>query len=171
MGGRSAPRIVLSSLERAELRRAATNPDVSPAIRRRSSAILACADGKTNIEVGREVGLSNGSIGKLRAQFLRQGLQDFCVEKRGRPAERLKLSPGELTTLQKLAALPHKHLTSMGQKANAILLSAAGMTTSAVADLIGIPQQSVGKIRRRFQRMRLEGLKGETNRAAARNRR
>lgn len=162
MGGRSAPRVILSSVERAELQHAAADPEVAPAIRRRSCAILACADGKTNIEVGREVGLSNGTVGKLRKQFLSEGLRNFCAERRGRPAERLQLSSDELITLKKLASLPHQHLTSLGRKVNVILLSAAGLSTSAVADATGIPQQTVGKIRSRFQRLRLDGLKGET---------
>ena len=164
MGGRSAPRIILSVLEREELERAATDPEVAPAIRRRSRTILACAEGKTNIEVGREVGLSNGTVGKLRAQFLSNRLRNFCAEKRGRPPKPLHLSPRELTTLHKLATLPKQHLTLLGQKANVILLCAAGMSTCAVAYVTGIPQQTVGKIRSCFQRGRLDGLKGDPKR-------
>lgn len=163
MGGRSAPRIILSVLEREELERAATDPEVTPAIRRRSRTILACAEGKTNIEVGREVGLTNGTVGKLRAQFLSNRLKDFCTEKRGRPAKPLHLSPREFVTLTKLAILSQQHLTALGQKANVILLSAAGMSASAVAYVTAIPQQTVGKIRSRFLKARLDGLKGEPN--------
>lgn len=171
MGGRSAPRIVLSSAERAELQRVATNPEGPPAIRQRSRALLACADGKTNIEVGREVGLSSGTVGKLRARFLSKGLRDICAETRGRPAKQIQLSPSELATLQKLATPPPQHLTLLGRKANAILLCAAGMSTSAIADVTGIPQQTVGRIRSRFHRRRLNGLKDETNWIVAGNRR
>jgi len=171
MGGRSTPRIVLSPHERAELQHLTRSPEVAPATRRRSSAILACADGKSNIEVARKVGLSNGTVGKLRAEFLRKGLRDFRTERRGRPAKQIQLSPSETTTLQKLATLPQQHLTLLGRKANAILLSAAGMSTSAIADVTGIPQRSVGKIRSRFQRMRLDGLTGEADWAAERDRR
>ena len=159
MGGRSAPQIVLSLRERAELQRMATSPEISPAIRRRSRTILACAEGKTNVEVGRDLGLSNGTVGKLRAQFLSQRWQDFSSEKRGRPVKPLQLSCRELATLQKLATLSQQHHTVLGQKANVILLCAAGMSTSDVADLTGITQQVVGQIRARFLRARLDGLK------------
>ena len=159
--GRSSPQIALSSLERAELQRMSTNPEVSLAIRRRSRTILACAEGKTNVEIGREVGLSNGTVGKVRAQFLSHRLREFSSEKRGSPVKPLQLSSRELATLQKLATLSQQNRTVLGQKANIILLCAAGMSTSDVANVTGIPQQNVGQIRSRFLRARLDGLKGK----------
>lgn len=159
MGGRSAPRIVLSSVERAELQRVAKNSEGPPAIRQRSRALLACADGKTNIEVGREVGLTNGTVGKLRAQFIKNGLRDFCYEKRGRPIKPLHLSSRELTTLQKLAARSQPYLSPLLQRANVILLLAGGMNKTAVARVTGLPEHTVAKIRHRFLRQRMDGLK------------
>lgn len=158
MAGRSAPRIILTLLERAELQRIATSLEVATAKRRHSQAILACAEGKTNIEVGREVGLTNGTVGKLRAQFVKNRLRDFCHEKRGRPVKPLHLSVHELTTLQKLAARSQPYLSPLLQRANVILLFARGMNKTAVARVTGIPEQTIAKIRRRFLRQRMDGL-------------
>jgi hypothetical protein len=57
--GRSAPVLILNAEERSTLERLIVGARVSRAVKQRSRTILACAEGKTNMAVGSEVGLTN----------------------------------------------------------------------------------------------------------------
>ncbi len=67
--GRSAPELILSAAERAALEHLIAAAGVSRAVKQRSRVILACAMGKSNVAIAREVGLTNLTVGSLRRRF------------------------------------------------------------------------------------------------------
>jgi hypothetical protein len=146
---RSAPKIILSPEERTILEQLIVNPESPRALKRRSKTILACAEGKTNIQVGREVGLTNLTVGKLRAQFLCGRLQDFEQERRGRPIPPILLNSDERAFLEDLVSSVDGSI-DLARKARAILACAEAKSNFAVARETGISPISVGKFRRRF---------------------
>ena len=85
----SAPAIILTRAERAKLEVLATGPHVPRALAKRALAILACAEGNTNLVVAGEIGLTNLTVGRWRKAFLLNRLKGFGVERRGRPLRRL----------------------------------------------------------------------------------
>ena len=75
----------------------------------------------------------------------------------GRPMPPLVLSDDEVQQLQSIAnsrSLPH----SIVQRAQIVLACAAGETNTAISKRMGLTGMTVGKWRRRYRELGLEGL-------------
>jgi hypothetical protein len=83
--GRPVRPVVLSSVERRTLQRWLRSPRVPARLATRARVILTCAQGKSNISVAREVGLSEWTVGKLRQRFLSDRLIGLTPDQPGRP--------------------------------------------------------------------------------------
>jgi hypothetical protein len=83
-----APRIILAQNARVELHtlaRAHTTPQ-SLALRARMVLRAAAVDQPTNVQIGRELGCSNLTVGKWRRRYLELGLPGLQDAPRGAPA-------------------------------------------------------------------------------------
>lgn len=91
----------------------------------------------------------------------------MATRRRGRPTERVMVSPSERTTLQQWT---RRRTTAQGlaQRARIILACAAGRTDTAIAGELALTRQTVSRWRRRFQARRLDGLIDEPRPGAPR---
>jgi transposase len=85
----------------------------------------------------------------------------------GRPIARLSLTVAERETLERWARRP-KRAQAMAQRARIVLACASGRPNTAVAQRLGVTQQTVGKWRQRFWARRLDGLLDEPRPGAPR---
>jgi transposase len=153
LGSRFAP-LTLNLEERSTLERWVQDSQVPRALKQRACVILACAEGKTNLVVAREVQLTSLTVGRWRRRFLSAGLRALNHERRGRPIPPLILSFHEQTAL-KAWARSEELAPSLRRRAPVILACAEGKSNGAVAQETGLTEWSVGNWRRRF----LAGLK------------
>ena len=124
--GPAAAQIVLSGDERAELERRANGTDQRAA--QRARIVLACAEGMSNPQVARTVGVSLRTAGRWRAQFAAQGLAGLeDAGPVGRPKAALVLSAGERTQLQRWARRA-KTAQYLALRAKIVLRAAEGGT-------------------------------------------
>ena len=86
---------------------------------------------------------------------------------RGRPKNRLKLSPSERQRLQNWSKR-RKTAQALALRARIILLAARNWNNIEVADELQITRQTVGRWRRRFIEKRLQGLLDEPRPGAPR---
>jgi transposase len=80
--GRPTAPIMLTDEERRTLQRWARRPTSSQALAQRCGIVLACAEGLSNVEAGRRLGLHEKTIGKWRARFLKRRLEGLVDEPR-----------------------------------------------------------------------------------------
>jgi transposase len=87
--------------------------------------------------------------------------------RRGRPTERVIVSPSERTTLEQWM---RRRTTSQGlaQRARIVLACVSGRTDTAIARELRVTRQTVSRWRRRFLRKRLDGLVDEPRPGAPR---
>jgi transposase len=87
--------------------------------------------------------------------------------RRGRPTERIIVSPSERTTLEQWT---RRRTTSQGlaQRARIVLACVSGRTDTAIARELRLTRQTVSRWRRRFQSKRLDGLLDEPRPGAPR---
>ncbi len=87
--------------------------------------------------------------------------------RRGRPTERVIVSPSEGVTLQQWT---RRRTTAQGlaQRARIILACVTGRTDTEIAHELGLTRQTVSRWRRRFQQRRLDGLVDEPRPGAPR---
>ena len=156
--GRPLPVLILSAEERRTLGLLIAGAGVSRALKQRSRAILACAQGKTNASVASEVGLTSLTVGKWRSRFLVNRLKGFEQERRGRPTAPLVLSPDEQMVLETWFRSA-KSPPSLAQRARVILACAEGKSNKAVALATEVSEDAVGGWRCRFLLERLKGLR------------
>lgn len=154
----SAPYIILTREERTKLEALAMDPRGPRAIRTRARAILVCAEGKTNLVVGSEIGIANLTVGRWRREFLLNRLKGFGVERRGRAVPPLVLSSAERRTLHSWLRSPRAS-TRLATHARVILTCARGKSNIAVAGETCVSKLTVGKLRQRFLTDRLKGLR------------
>jgi transposase len=84
---RTAAAIELSPEQAAELRRLARAPSVANQTALRARIVLRAAEGASNTEIGRELGLSLPRVGLWRTKFAREGLAGLADRPRsGRPS-------------------------------------------------------------------------------------
>ena len=91
----------------------------------------------------------------------------MAIARRGRPSERLILSPSERATL---AQWTSRRSTAQGlaQRARIVLACAMGRNDTAVGGELRVTRQTVGRWRRSFQQHRLDGLLDEPRSGAPR---
>jgi len=157
--GPSAAGIVLSEDERAELVRRAGLPGRWR--RDRARIILACAEGMSNADVARELGVAVRSVSKWRRQFAAErlaGLEDAAPV--GRRKAELVLAEAERAQLERWARRA-KTAQYLALRAKIVLRSAEGGTNKQVAADLGVNESTVERWRARFIARRLGGLHDE----------
>jgi transposase len=157
--GPSAAVIVLSEEERAELVRRAALPGRRRADRAR--IILACAEGMSNAEAARKLGVAVKSVSKWRRRFAGQrlaGLEDAAPI--GHPKAELVLAEAERAQLMQWARRA-KTAQYLALRAKIVLACAEGGTSKQVAAGLGVDESTVGRWRGRFIARRLGGLVDE----------
>jgi AcrR family transcriptional regulator/transposase len=80
--GRPTVPILLSDDERQALERRARRRTSSQALASRSRIVLACAEGLSNVEVGKRLGVHPATVGKWRGRFARRRLEGLVDEPR-----------------------------------------------------------------------------------------
>jgi putative transposase len=84
--GRPKAALVLSPQQREQLESLASSRSLPAGLVRRARIILLSAAGKTNMQIARQMGLSNATVGKWRRRFLEQDVSGLHDELRpGRP--------------------------------------------------------------------------------------
>jgi transposase len=86
--GRPKAVLVLNPQQREQLESLASSRSLPAGLVRRAKIILLSASGKTNLQIARQMGLTNATVGKWRRRFLEQdvsGLQDELRPGRPRP--------------------------------------------------------------------------------------
>jgi putative transposase len=86
--GRPKQTLVLSPAQREQLERMASSRSLPAGLVSRAKNILLSASGKTNLEIARQMRLTNATVGKWRRRFLKQdvtGLHDELRPGRPRP--------------------------------------------------------------------------------------
>jgi transposase len=84
--GRPAPELVLTADERATLQHRLDDAESSSDARLRAGIVLACADGKSNVEVAVGLAIHRMTVAKWRTRFLERRLEGLQDEARpGRP--------------------------------------------------------------------------------------
>jgi len=157
--GPSAVEIVLSDEERAEL--VHHSAVAAPRAAARAQIVLTAAEGCSNAEVARRVGVSVISVGKWRRKFAAKRLEGLADAARiGRPKAGLVLTGAERDQLTRWArrATTARYLAL---RAQIVLRCADGATNTKVADDLGIDPATVTRWRSRFIDRRLDGLGDE----------
>jgi len=157
--GASAVQIVLSDDERAELVRRAGLPGRRLADRAR--IILACAEGMSNAQAARELGVAVKSVSKWRRRFAAgrlAGLEDDAPI--GQPKAELVLADAERAQLIRWASRA-KTAQYLALRAKIVMACADGGTNKQVAADLGVDESTVGRWRARFIARRLDGLHDE----------
>jgi len=155
----AAVQIVLSGDERAELVRRAGSPGRWRADRAR--IILACAEGMSNAQAARELGVAVKSVSKWRRKFADQrlaGLEDAAPA--GHPKAELVLAEAERAQLIRWARRA-KSAQYLALRAKIVLACAEGGTNKQVAADLRVDESTVGRWRARFLAGRLGGLHDE----------
>lgn len=80
--GRPIPPLTLTPDERETLERWVRRPKTAQALAQRARIVLACAAGKTNTIVARELKLANATVGKWRGRFVERRLDGLLDEPR-----------------------------------------------------------------------------------------
>src|SRR5260370_13906321 len=84
--GRPKAALVLKPEQREQLEGLASSRSLPAGLVMRARIILLSASGKTNLQIARQMGLSNATVGKWRQRFLQQDVSGLHDELRpGRP--------------------------------------------------------------------------------------
>ena len=88
------PELILSDNERETLERWARRRKSSQALALRCRIVMACADGKTNTAVAKELKITNPTVGKWRKRFVTSRLDGLMDEPR--PGAPRRISDAEV---------------------------------------------------------------------------
>jgi transposase len=134
--GRPKVELVLSDAERAELVRGARAATSTQSYALRCKIVLASADGVTNTDIARRLGISMPTVGKWRKRFLDYRVAGLVDEPRpGRPPSILLDRVQEVVTLT-LEQVPR---------------NATHWSRASMAERTGLSKSTVGRIWRRFE--------------------
>jgi hypothetical protein len=88
--GRPIERLVLTMSERAALKRYATGAKCSAQLALRAQIVLACAEGRLNSDVARDLCVTNWTVGRWRRRFVQERLRGLEL-----PLSSIPLEPSE----------------------------------------------------------------------------
>jgi len=156
--GRPIAPFVLSPAEHMVLETWLRSPESPVGLAQRARVILACAEGKSNKAVALATEVSEDAVGDWRCRFLLKRLRGLEPERLGRAVAPVVLNPGEQLILETWSRSPESP-SALARRATVILACAAGKSNTAVAQETGLSAGSVGKLRRQFLALGLNGLK------------
>ncbi len=133
--GRPIPELVLTTEERETLHRWARRPQSAQALAQRARLVLACAQGKSNTAVSREMHLTLQTIGKWRSRFVVHRLEGLLDEPRPGAPRRIGDAAVERVLTLTLEATPR---------------DATHWSTRSLARRCGMSQSAVSRIWRAF---------------------
>ncbi|MBI3077436.1 MAG: IS630 family transposase [Deltaproteobacteria bacterium] len=133
--GRPTPPVVLTGEERETLEQWSRRPKTAQALAQRARLILACAAGKPNTAVAREVRLTKQTVGKWRQRFLGQRLEGLLDEPRPGAPRRITDAAVERVLTRTLESQPP---------------DATHWSTRAMAKACGVSRSTVHRIWRAF---------------------
>src|SRR5258706_1477820 len=128
MAGRQLIPLILSDLERSELRSLAARRKTAQAIAMRARIVLACAEGSQNKEVAAKLGLDEATVGKWRRRFVAHrldGLHDGPRSGAPRTIEDVRIEQVIVKTLESVPK-DATHWSSRG------MAKASGLSVSSV---------------------------------------
>src|SRR6266576_1927424 len=133
--GRPIPVLRLTDDEREALERWTRRPTTAQALAQRARVILACASGRTNTRVARELRLTKQTVGKWRSRFVAARLDGLLAEPRPGAPRRISDAQVEQMVTLTLEATPRE---------------ATHWSTRAMATRCGLSQSTVSRIWRAF---------------------
>lgn len=133
--GRLAKPVSLTKEERNQLTSYVRSRSIPNGLNTRFRIILLAAEGFSNKEISKTVGLSRASVGKWRKRFIEKGLEGLHDELRpGRPRS---------VSDEKVAELIHKTITSRPE-------GETHWSTRSMADKTGVSHMTVSRVWRTF---------------------
>jgi transposase len=133
--GRPIPPMTLSAQERESLVRWSRRGKTSQALALRARIILACAEGRTNNEVSKEMRVIPETVGKWRARFLVKRFDGLLDEPRPGTPRKLRDEEVETVLIKTLETTPK---------------DATHWSTRSLAEACGLSHSSVHRIWRAF---------------------
>jgi transposase len=133
--GPKLPPLVLTDDERATLERWARRAKSSQALAERCRIVLACAEGASNIEVARRLGVSRPTVTKWRSRFVARRLEGLADEPRPGAPRKLTDEQIEQVLVTTLETTPK---------------DATHWSTRSLARALGMSQTAVSRIWRAF---------------------
>ncbi len=133
--GRPLPPLEISLEDRETLDRWIARRKTAQALSQRARLVLCCADGRSNQEVGAQVGLTSQTVGKWRHRFLHKGLDGLLDEPRPGGPRKITDADVERVVTLTLETTPH---------------DATHWSTRSMAKRAGLSQSAVSRIWRAF---------------------
>ncbi|MGH9928626.1 MAG: IS630 family transposase [Pyrinomonadaceae bacterium] len=133
--GRPIPNLTVTGDEREALERWTRRMKTSQALALRARIILACADGKRNVEVAQKLGVTKNTVSKWRWRFLEKRLDGLLDEPRPGTPRRLSDAEVERVLTMTLESTP---------------TNATHWSTRSLAKACGLSRTSVHRIWRAF---------------------
>jgi transposase len=153
--GPSAVEIELTDAERARLTGVSAE---SSRVAVRARIVLACAEGASNAQVARQLGIAVATVRRWRAAFAAGGLDTLLDAPRdGRPKAELTVTAQERAILQRWAQRA-KSSQVLAVRSKIVLACADGKANKQIAGQLGVHPDTVSKWRHRFLTSRLDGL-------------
>lgn len=133
--GRPSVAVQLSDDEREALLRYQRRATVSQRLAARARIVMLCAEGHTDTEVAKMVGMGAGTVGKWRQRFAERRLQGLVDDERAGAPRKITDDMVEALVVATLESTPK---------------GATHWSTRSMADKLGISNSSVGRIWRAF---------------------